>query len=61
MSAINTRFAPPNSPWCFTKVCMYSCLSGSCFVNDASMCRPRTATNNIATVTSANRMRIVRR
>ena len=54
-SAISTRFAPPNSLWCFTKVCMYSCLSGSCFVNEASMCRPRTATMASTTLSSANR------
>ena len=52
ISAISTRLAPPNSAWCLTKVCMYSCLSGSCFVNEASMRRPRTTKNSIATVTS---------
>ena len=40
--------------WCFTNVCMYSCLSGSCFVNEASMCSPRTATAASTAVTIAN-------
>ena len=40
--------------WCFTKVCMYSCLSGSCLVNEASMRRPRAATMARTAVSSAN-------
>ncbi len=61
ISAINTRLALPNSLWCLTKVCMYSCLSGSCFVNEASIRRPRTATVASTAVTSANTMTMMAR
>ena len=61
ISAINTRLALPNSLWCLTKVCMYSCLSGSCFVNEASIRRPRTATVASAAVTSAKTMTMMAR
>ena len=54
ISAISTRLALPNSLWCFTKVCMYSCLSGSCFVNEASMRRPRTAIVPSTAVSNTN-------
>src|SRR6185436_16774751 len=53
-SEISTRLAPPNYNRCFTKVCMYSCLSGSCLVNEASMRRPRAPMVASAAVTSTN-------
>jgi hypothetical protein len=35
--ATSTRLAPPNSSSYFRKVCMYSCLSGSCFLKPVSI------------------------
>ena len=36
-SATSTRLAPPNSFSYSRKVCMYSCLSGSCFLKPVSI------------------------
>ncbi len=38
-SATSTRFAPPNSFSYCRNVCMYSCLSGSCFLKPVSIFR----------------------
>ena len=53
-SAIRMRLAPPNCVRCLTKVCMYSCSSGSSLAKPASMAM-RDADQAITAVTTRKR------